>query len=166
MKLIPVSRGKMYACVDDSDYDYLIRLKWHLRKRSDGHGFYALSKLGLMHRLILNLSDTEYGDHKDGDGLNNQSANLRGCTHSQNMKNRGKHKPTRSIYKGIYFDSSKKKGKLSLRNRWRASINVNNVVIRLGRFVKEVDAAIAYDRAAIEYHGAFARTNFPVDNYM
>jgi hypothetical protein len=50
--------------------------------------------------------------------------------------------------------------------RWRATLNVicggGTVEKRhLGAFEKEVDAALAYDQAAREYHGDASKLNFP-----
>jgi len=41
----------------------------------------------------------------------------------------------------------------------RAKISVNGKNINLGYFKTEIDAAIAYNEAAIKYHGEFANLN-------
>jgi len=56
-----------------------------------------------------------------------------------------------SKYKGVY---KRKDGK-----RWRAGITKWGKGCSLGSFVNEIDAARAYDRAAIELFGDHAKTN-------
>jgi hypothetical protein len=54
----------------------------------------------------------------------------------------------------------------SLSKRWMATLKViagdgTRKTTSLGGFVKEVDAALAYDQAAREHHGDKAQLNFP-----
>ena len=50
------------------------------------------------------------------------------------------------------------------RNQWRANIRDENGKIKsLGGYNNEVDAAKAYDKACLKYHGEFAVLNFPED---
>lgn len=67
------------------------------------------------------------------------------------MKNMKKHLDSRSKYKGIYWDKEN--------DKWRASICVNGKIKRLGRFVDEKEAALAYNGAAKKHHGEFAKLN-------
>jgi hypothetical protein len=155
MKLIPLTQGK-FAKVDDEDYDWLMQRKWIC------NGRYVLSRRGgmkkriSMHREIMNPPDDMEVDHIDHDGLNNQRCNLRVCTHYQNSQNRTMHKPTHSGYKGVGRHFSK----------WRATIRVNTIRIRLGRFETKEEAAHAYDDAAIKYFGEFSQLNYPRDATM
>ncbi len=101
-----------------------------------------------MHRLIMGCR--EKVDHRDNDGLNNQRYNLRKSTDQQNCANRQKTRGS-SQFKGVVRD----------RNAWQAYIKVNGVKKNLGRFKDEFDAAQAYNFAALEAFGEFARMNKP-----
>jgi hypothetical protein len=51
-------------------------------------------------------------------------------------------------------------------SRWVVSIEHKGKTYWIGRFKNEVEAAKAYDRAALKFRGEFARTNFPRETYM
>jgi hypothetical protein len=97
-------------------------------------------------------------DHRNCDGLDNRRANLRFATYSQNLANRTKTKSkTTSKYRGVSFNKCC--------GKWAAVISWRHKQKWLGRFENEIDAARAYDKAAIKYHGDFARLNFPREDY-
>lgn len=105
-----------------------------------------------MHRLIIGAEKGQLVDHRDLDGLNNQRSNLRVCGSAQNALNRVKQKGAfSSQFKGV----SKREGQ----DVWRAAINIAGRRIRLGNFKIEIEAARAYDKAAVEHHGEFANIN-------
>jgi hypothetical protein len=110
----------------------------------------------LMHRLLLDCPDDLFVDHKNGDGLDNRMQNLRICTHAENMRNRKRCSNCSSRFKGVHWDSHEKK--------WRAKIGLDGRYVRLGRFNSETQAALAYDKAARQFHGEFARVNFPLNS--
>ena len=62
-------------------------------------------------------------------------------------------KNTSSQYKGVYLYTDK--------IHWYAHIKVNKKLIWLGSYKSEIEAAKAYDKAALKYFGEFARLNFP-----
>lgn len=108
----------------------------------------------LMHRVVMGMGKGDPDlDHENGNGLDNRRSNLRPCNPSQNAANRRVHLPhSSSTFRGVTWN--KKSGK------WQASIKVSGRNIYLGLFTTEQDAARAYDDAAVEHFGTFARLNF------
>jgi hypothetical protein len=107
-----------------------------------------------MHRFVMNCPAGMEVDHMDGNGLNNQKANLRICTRRQNSSNRLRRKG--SGYKGVHpYDGGKK---------WIVTITVDYKNINLGMFTCEKAAARCYDAVAKLAFGEFARLNFPEDS--
>jgi len=157
-KEIPLTSG-MVAVVDDANFERLSKHRWHLHKGT--RTYYARTNVCVgrgnykpvyMHRMILDGEAIEQVDHINGDGLDNRSVNLRVCSKRENMRNRRPNKNSSSAFKGIHWDGRDK--------RWQARIRVNGNRMCLGSFRNEEEAAIAYDNAAREYHGEFARVNF------
>lgn len=152
MKQISLTQGKV-ALVSDEDFDYLNQFKWtasfvHKTWYAQRGVYHAGKKTTqYMHRLVC-----EGGiiDHRDGDGLNNQRGNLRGCTHAENLRNRGKTKSNTSGHKGVYWNNPKQK--------WQARIQVDGKHYHLGYFDNITSAAEAYAQGAAKYHQEFART--------
>jgi hypothetical protein len=160
MREIQLSGG-LAAWVDDEDFDKVSGYIWSLEQR--GPTRYAvcyldpsdLNRCLRMHRLIMAPQPNEVVDHIDGDGLNNQRANLRVCSQAQNTRNRRKLGGWTSRFKGV----SLAKGRCE--KCWRAQIRQADKVRNLGYFASESEAALAYDVAAQEAFGNFARLNFP-----
>lgn len=164
MKTIPVGL-RHFALVDDEDYDDLIQFSWYVFDRKRNRTVYAYRFVPLgnkrkgtweyMHKRITGYEQT---DHENGNGLDNQRSNLRDARNADNrantLKQRGNYS---SLYKGVCWNKS--------RNKWKASIQVDNQRKHLGRFTDELAAAKAYDRAAIKYFGEFALTNLPKESY-
>lgn len=154
MREIALPRG-MVALVDDEDFALVSRRTWS-PSRNDGNGgtFYAVSGASprvLMHVLILGSEPGTQIDHINGNGLDNRRSNLRRCSRAQNAANRAKQRGT---------FTSRFKGVSRLASGWRAYITAGRFIY-LGTFATEEDAARAYDAAAVEHFGEFARLNFP-----
>jgi hypothetical protein len=153
MKEIKLTRG-LVAMVDDEDYDYVNQWKWQARKCRD-KTYYAIRSINtkgvitadIMHRIIMKTPVGMQVDHIDHNGLNNQKSNLRNCTQSQNSSNRTAY--GKSKYLGVHIREN---------GKYRASIRRENKRKDLGTFKNEIDAAIAYDRAALAY-GEYANLN-------
>lgn len=163
MKLIPLTQGK-FAQVDDEDYDFLMQWKWQAKKHN--HIFYAArtirTKFGRkeikLHRVILGLIDSKiFADHEDNNGLNCQKNNLRECNRFENSRNKSKKK--NKNYLGVHKDSYINKDGIE-KLRFRAMIRVNRLLLHIGSFTDEIDAAKAYDISAKEHFGKFANLNF------
>lgn len=88
-------------------------------------------------------------DHINGNPLDNRTCNLRLATREQNYHNQGLSGRNTSGIKGVHFDKA--------RGKWRAEIRFYNKIVGLGRFETKGLAAVARAKAAIRYHGAFAR---------
>lgn len=104
-----------------------------------------------LHRVIAEragiVSRADEVDHVDGNGLNCQRGNLRPATSAQNKQNQGRHRDNATGIKGV----SRRRGK------WRAQITANGKRQHLGDFETPQEAAVAYQKAAKEAFGEFAR---------
>lgn len=165
MREIPLTQGKV-ALVDDSDFEWLSQWKWNAEphqtksgiqeiwyaKRLIYTGVHSRSIKVYMHRFLLGISDFRTKvDHRDSDGLNNQRYNLRQSTNSQNSANSRKSLRNTSGFKGVHWYKPCSK--------WQAQIRCGPRRFHLGYFANKVDAARAYNEAALHYFGDFARLN-------
>lgn len=111
-----------------------------------------------IHRLVCPATDGKTADHINGDGLDNRRVNLRLATRAEQTRNRAPHshrggKPRPTPYKGVSLPVS------HVPKPWLAQIWAEGRAVRLGRFDTDVEAALAYNAAAVKYFGEFARLN-------
>ena len=105
-----------------------------------------------MHRYLMSATGSQKVDHKDPwSTLDNRRNNLRIVTNAENSWNSRPHPgPKTSKYKGVWLTNS---------GRWAASLMRHGRKIRLGVFSDQETAAKAYNEAAKEAFGEFARVN-------
>lgn len=159
MKIIIINsrkHGIKEVLVDDEDFEELSKYTWHIDKGNKT--FYALRyiedsrKRISMHRQLLGLTiSTDFGDHLDENGLNNQRGNLRKATKAQNMMNRKSNIGSSSKYIGVSWQAKNKK--------WVSTICFNAKTIYIGLFKTEIEAAHARDIKSKIYFGEFAKLN-------
>lgn len=107
-----------------------------------------------VHRLVAmtfleNEDDKPCVDHIDGNKLNNNVGNLRWCTHTENSMNMKKKINCSSTYKGVS----------KCKDKWSARITVKGIIVFLGYFDEENDAAERYNEKALIHFGEFAKLN-------
>jgi hypothetical protein len=146
-------------------FDALNRQLWHWVATGKSVG-YARTDNGkswtMLHHAVLGVSRKTHVDHKNNNGLDCRRENLRLANRTENGANRDKFvgRPGRkftSRYKGV-VDRSKHLAANA--DPWLARIRVDGRLIHIGRFATEEEAARAYDAAAIQHFGEFARLNF------
>ena len=136
---------KIAETVIDKEDSWVLKRKWRL-----GNTGYAIcDNATLLHRVLC--PDFKEIDHIDRDKLNNRRSNLRECSHSGNMINRGIQKNNKSGIPGVCWDNG--------RSKWMAHAKVNRKTINLGRFDSIDDAVKARKQAEIKYYGEFAPNN-------
>lgn len=145
MKYIPLTQGKK-ALIDDDDFKIVSEYQWQY-----DHGYargWVNRKRVYMHRMLLKASRI---DHINGNTIDNRKSNLRPATQKENTFNHSRNKNNTSGFKGVSWHKST--------NKWRAYISPNNKMKSLGLYSNKEDAARAYNEAAKEYFGEFAKLN-------
>ena len=99
-------------------------------------------------------------DHINNVRDDNRIVNLREATQAENNGNRKPQVGGSSKYKGVCWDKE--------RGKWIVHIQVDHKRIHLGRYHNEEEAALAYNKAALEHFGEFAKINIiePLDMGM
>jgi hypothetical protein len=157
---IPV-RPKTRAKVDEEDFKRVMQHTWRTLTKESGR-----------QKVVTNIYDQKGRNRQVSlgqflmkppkgrmvyprrfiDGFDYRKENLVVCTMQERQRILPpSRKHGSSKYKGVSYISSRK--------RWRAAIKFKGRSITLGLFKAEVEAAIVYNRAALEYFGKDAYQN-------
>lgn len=152
MAIIKLTQG-YETVIDDEDLPVVSRYKWHAQIRHDRNGKVTANARinGKNVKLHGFLTGAPMTDHWDGDTLNNRRSNLRACNNSQNQANRKLNSDSTTGFKGVHRNNSSR--------TFYAEIKHDKKRKRLGSFPYAIFAALAYNAAARELHGSFARPN-------
>ncbi len=123
---------------------------WYVRP---GTGRRVRRRTGLLlHHLIMGKPQKgKVIDHWNHSGLDNRRANLKEITYAQNNQNSRSVKNSTSQYKGVYWKKD--------REKWRARIKDQGEEQLLGYYTCEHQAALAYNKKALELWGEYALLN-------
>jgi len=145
--------GQTIVLLDEDDYLKVEKYSLSLfinRRRLYVRLSFINGKRYLLHRYLMNAPECKVVDHINHNTLDNRKENLRLCTISQNCMNSMKHyKSKTSPYKGVVFEN----------NKYYAQIRFNKNYKRIGTYETAEEAALAYNEAALKYHGEFAYLN-------
>lgn len=138
-----------FILIDQCKLKEFSKEKWTI----DARGYAWRVESGVprsLHREIVNAKPGDVVDHINGNTRDCRLVNLRICTKRQNCRNQ-KQKGQTSKFKGVSWHAERK--------AWQVKIRTDKGRLFVGRFTDEESAARAYDAAAIEHHGEYARTN-------
>lgn len=100
---------------DLEDYELIKDYKWNMNKlRTNCIQANVNHTIIKMHRLVLGLKRGEIADHINRDESDNRKKNLRRCTYSENMRNRGLSSRNKTGHKGVHESNG--------RNRYEAYV--------------------------------------------
>jgi hypothetical protein len=148
--LIIKNKGENLTLIMDKEYEFLNDKTYSIQVQ----GNYPIIRL---HRLVCPATKEQpFIDHINGNPLDFRKENLRPVTACQNQQNRSKHtNKATSIYKGVH----------KAKNWWFARLGGRKLCANLGLWKTEIEAARAYDIAALYFYAQYAKTNFAASAY-
>lgn len=154
LKILSKTYGELIVLIDSEDFYRIGNKKIYVSKSSSG--FYAMiwqNKRNVpFHRFLFGIKESNlYIDHKNGNTLDNRKENLRICFDNRNQQNRKIGINNTSGFKGVIWNKEASK--------WQAQIYLKGKRIYIGIYENKIDAALAYNEAAIKYHKEFAKLN-------
>jgi hypothetical protein len=152
MKKIKLGKTNKETLISDGDYSNVVKYKWSMCRAGKGYArAWIDGKDVYLHHFLVGKIKNKEIDHVNGNTLDNRRKNLRFCNRSQNQMNRSKSANKSSIYKGVDLNK--------FCNKWRARVRKNGRYVYEERFNSEVDAARAYNNAALIFYGKYANLN-------
>ena len=128
---------------------------WRLRKTTIYRRCVYIKRVRISSSRVIFLWHNGYlpinVDHINHNTLDDRIENLRAATSSQNNANGSSHRDSTSKYRGVCY--------LKNKNKWECKIQSEYKKVWVGWFETEIEAAIAYNKAALIYHKEFANLN-------
>lgn len=148
---------KARTVIDVEDIKKVVQYKWnacrfrgkdlYVKTLSSGSSVY-------LPNVILGIETNRkiHIDHINRNTLDNRKENLRACTPSQNLFNRGKNSNNKSGFKGVSWNKEKKKWIVRITKPGGRQAHV-------GYFNSKIEGAKAFNEAALKYHKEYACLN-------
>lgn len=152
MAEIPLTRG-LSALVDDDDYLTVMSAGlWCVRPGPRRMSYAARQDARKTIHMHTVLTGWKMVDHINGNGLDNRRANMREARALLSGASRRSpiRPPAHGRIKGVRQTRS---------GKWEARIKFRGAEKYIGRFGSAVEAAQAYDRAALDLFGSYAYLN-------
>ena len=151
--LVEDNQGRTFKISPEDEYilDMYWSVRWsganwyvkrEVREKTKSVGYY-------LHRVLLGIDSGMCVDHINHDTTDNTRENMRPSTPQENARNSNGWAGKK--YKGTFLDKR--------RNKWNARIKVNYKYKYLGSFDTEDEAALAYNKSAVELFGTFKNLN-------
>ena len=149
-KIMTLECGNSIVLFDTEDYPSVSKKQWSVGT----HG-YVTSGAGadqvLMHRFIMNLSDTGMSiDHINRNKTDNRKSNLRICSVAENSRNRTSQSNSKTGMKGVCKIAD---------GRFQSQIVIDGKPLYLGIYSSAEEAARVYDTVHTLTSGGFACPN-------
>lgn len=158
---IPLGSTGLFALVNKEDEGRVLELgNWypiyHFGQVYAGHSHWnptAKKQVQVkLHRIIMNAPKRATVMHRNGLGLDCTRDNLRFGNHHENGASHRRKQGRTSRFRGVSRNIGRGK-------KWQVSLTSKGEAFYVGKFDSEIDAAIAYNDAAIKHFGEHASIN-------